>query len=686
MPTCYRLLFAILLFAASALHAQDEATRELIQAVEKGDVQAVKSLLKEGVDVHGTIPSSSPFYLFFLSRDMYLNGLTQEMNHEPVYVAAIHANASRANQQVLKVLLKKRANIDAGDSEGKTPLMYALRSSGGEEYALLLIRKGANYTTVDHAGNTAMHYAAFGGNMQGVQMTLTGGTDINTPNHQGITPIHAAAVRADLSMLQSMVDLGADILHEDSLGFNILHYAAGYGNKDKLRWILQQSPNLQKPSKTGLTPMDIAKRAQNEEAITFLRSKGGKYSEYRHHDLLSALHARDHLTVQKILNEGACPDRITSQETQAPLHIAAAEADILSMAHLLAAGADPNEIDSKGRSAVDLAFETGNAEIVRTLLHYPNTRAEDRHLLMALEAMRTLETPGSWEDVALALIPKVKNLDAAGGKMNMPALHYAAYLGHLPIAKALLEKGADAKLADHDGWTALHWAMMKRDLLPRHPEKVEIARLILAHGCPLDAVSTNPKKLPHTLPGLAKRVPASASAADIFAYTQPRDAEMAGLIAEKGIPSKLSATDRTENAAYFFQTKDYSAAMSELDIALMSSPGNPNALYLRAECKRLTGKPEDAERDYTEAMRLAGPQPEIGFGRGKVRHDLGKAELAIPDLDLAVKSAELRAEALYWRGKCKLKTGKRVEACDDLEASLAAGNGAAASAVNLYCK
>ena len=35
-------------------------------------------------------------------------------------------------------------------------------------------------------------------------------------------------------------------------------------------------------------------------------------------------------------------------------------------------------------------------------------------------------------------------------------LHRAAYCGHVGVVTVLLEKGADVKLADSDGMTALH--------------------------------------------------------------------------------------------------------------------------------------------------------------------------------------------------------------------------------------
>ncbi len=37
-------------------------------------------------------------------------------------------------------------------------------------------------------------------------------------------------------------------------------------------------------------------------------------------------------------------------------------------------------------------------------------------------------------------------------------MRWAAVSGHLDVVKYLVEKGADVKAADNDGWTPLHWA------------------------------------------------------------------------------------------------------------------------------------------------------------------------------------------------------------------------------------
>ena len=678
-----RLLTCLMLLWASHAVAQDALTRDLIKAVEQNDPAQAKALLKQGADVNLLLPSESPFYLFFLSRDMYLSGLTKQMQHDPVYVGAIHANASRANLKVLKVLQKKRANIDAGDSEGKTPLMYALRSPGGEDYALQLIRKGANYTTVDLAGNTALHYAAFGGNLQGVQMTVTGGTDINTPNGEGITPLHAATVRADLDMLQAMVDLGADLKALDKEGFSVLHYAAGYGTPEKINWIVKTAPGLNVPSLNGYSPMDIARISGNDNAVVALRRAGGSYYNHRYDDLIEALKRRDFDAVQNCLDGGANPNRKTTGDTY-PIHIAAELGDNISTDFLLRAGAEAEHLNAKGHTALDLALKRGYPNTAMILLN-GGARCNSAQLGIVLGAMAAQETPGSWEDVALKMIGQLKDLNTPGGNLNAPPLHYAAYLGHVPIFEALLKGGADPLQTDEDGWTALHWAVTKRDLLPRHPDKVAIARRLKALGCNLEKASIKARTLPHTEPYLAKRIPANATVLDVFQYALPKDQEMAAFLQEVKAPANLRGQDFADNGAYFFGAKDYTTAMIELNKSLAADPRNAQALFLRGECKRQLSLLEEAERDYSEAIRVT-PTKEAHMARGRTRYDLGRTAQAVADFDYVLKVNDKQMEALYWRGKCHIRNGNNAAACDDLRTSAGLGFEAAVVAVKLYCQ
>ena len=212
--------------------AQDSLQIKLMQAIEQNDFKSVKKLVKAGADVNESIVSSSPNYLFFISQHLYLEPLVKGMQGETVYVTPLHASADRANIKVLKYLKKKKANIEAGDSEGKTPLMYALRNPGGEEYALTLLKKGANFRAVDAAGNTALMGVCFKGYENIASLLIQHGANVNKTNSNGATALIFAAMFNRAPLIKLLLENGADTNLKDDKGNTALDHARMQGLKE----------------------------------------------------------------------------------------------------------------------------------------------------------------------------------------------------------------------------------------------------------------------------------------------------------------------------------------------------------------------------------------------------------------------------------------------------------------------
>lgn len=660
----------------------EDLQHQLLEAVEQNAAGEIKSLVGKGADVNMTIPSGSPFYLFFLSRQLYLDGLKKGMQGDKVYVGAIHANAVKANRKVLKVLLKYRANIDAGDSKGKTPLMYALRTPGGEEYALELIRQGANYTSRDLAGNTALHYAAFGGNIEGIRMTMAGGIDINTPNEEGITPIHAAAVRAPVGVLQNLTDMGADLLAVDNMGMNALHYAAAYSKIDKIKWLLNEAPGLLAEAKNGMNPLDIAREAGNNNVVILFRRRGVAFNNYLYSELVESVKTNDLETAEHCLLKGANPNRIMPEY---PIHFAtkAGHGDMVRL--LLRYDADGKVLDQDLNTPLEIAVRDAQQSTVLALLE-GGLKSENKELSACLDLLDETGDAAKWLPVLEALARSSDQFDQPGGKMNIPPLHHAAYLGLEEVCRILLEAGAKAGLADKEGWTALHWAVMKGDLKSRHPEKSRIIRMLLENGAPINAKSTAAKSLPHSQPYLARRVPSNATPTDLLDYALPKDLAMEGLMVMKSGERNLQGDDYLNNGVQLYMAKDYRAAMLEFNRSLGKTPESADGLYYRGLCKSELSMYLEAERDLAAALALKPAYPEAVYARGRALFELGDYDNAIQHFDQSIRMEYEASDCIYLRGKCKLRTGRRAGACKDFTTAEAAGSQEAASARKLYCK
>ena len=662
--------------------AQDSLQIKLMQAIEKNDFKSVKKLVKAGADVNETVVSSSPNYLFFISQRLYLEGLSRGMKGEFVYVTPLHASADRANIKVLKYLKKKKANIEAGDSDGKTPLMYALRNPGGEEYALMLLKKGANFRAVDAAGNTALHYAAFGGNMEGVKMVIGGGVKMNACNNDSITPFLAAVVSSSTDFLKEMQVWEADLTLRDKDGMGALHYAAAYGTREKLSWIYEQAPELLNEAQNGYTPLDIAREAKNDAAIQYFKEKGGKYARYRYAEMVQAMNQRDHQKLRLILEDGANPNH---KEAELPIIIAVENGDNVAVDLLIKAGANPNVLSSKNQSPIEIAVAAGHPAVALALLK-AGSEADSRLIGTCMDQVSKVEHPGFWVDVVEEMASKVKDIDVAGGSLNIPALHYAAYLGQEGIIASLLKAGANVKTIDPEGWTALHWTVMKRDLLRLHLEKLRIAKVLIEAGADINAKASKPKMLPHTDPYLAKRIPAGATPMDILTYALPKDSDLDELFTSKAAKSGLTGENYLENGRHLAEKKDFQAALLEFNRALIQNPNLPEAYYERAKAKSMLSMYAEVERDLNQAIKFQPFYPTAFLYRGIARIKLGKPAAALSDINLAIKQGHDKGEALYWRGKCNLRLNKRPAACADFKKAGELGYQNGTTAVKLYCK
>lgn len=675
----------IILWAmALQLQAQipgDSLARELIVAVEQGEAKAIKGLLKQGADVNLSVPSRSPFYLFFIGRQVYLDGITKRISAEPVYVSAIHANASRANARTLPLLLKAGANIDAGDSKGKTPLMYALRQPGGESYALQLLQQGANYTTRDSAGNSAMHYAALGGNLEGIYLAKSGGVNINSRNQDGMTPLHVAVIRSPVLVFDEMLKLGADPYVRDNARMNVLHYAAAYGSRDLVKRIYEMAPDLFEEDDTGANPLDIAHLADNDEVAIYFRRKGRNFGGYRYDELLSAVRAGNDSLLRATLLDGANPNRPAKNY---PIHTAAAAGDLACLDALLDHHARLDLLDSAGRSPLRVAIESAQPEAAILLLQR-GAQPESAWLPPMVWNLRQSEWKARYWPMVREVIDRVEDPDQSGGPLQTPSLHLAAYLGLPDVAERLLAAGAQVGLRDGEGWTPLHWAVIKREVVAEAPDKVRTAQMLLDKGADPKARSESPKELPHTQPYLARRVPGNATALDLLDYALPIDSSMWRLLSQAGGDSALVAADFYENGLALLEMGIVEAAQVEFNKALKREPRLAEAYAQRGNCKLAQGMVDGALIDFEAALQYRPYFPEAELGRGKSLREMGRYKDAEQAFGEAIEQGIRTGEAYFLRGSARLSQGNREGACADYAESAAKGHPQGKLANQLNC-
>ncbi len=155
-----------LLAGSSGLQAASEGN--LFQAIMSGEISYVKELMDKGANVN--------------QRDDQF-GIT------PLHTAAFHGRT-----EIVRLLLRSKADINAGDKEGETPLLSAL-AGGHAEISELLINRGAQINIKMKNGWTPLHFAAALGKEDLVRLLVEKGAELNAKTNEGKTPLDLAVAK-----------------------------------------------------------------------------------------------------------------------------------------------------------------------------------------------------------------------------------------------------------------------------------------------------------------------------------------------------------------------------------------------------------------------------------------------------------------------------------------------------------
>mmetsp|Transcript_41601 Transcript_41601/g.66860 ORF Transcript_41601/g.66860 Transcript_41601/m.66860 type:complete len:1044 (+) Transcript_41601:193-3324(+) len=201
----------------------------LIASVSKGHFAVSDFLLRvgadpsvqnaEGVDalmlacqLHGKSPNHSDLIQLLL-----LHGASTQ-NQDKKQQTALHFAARKGCHGAVKMLLGKSKktdqlgpNINAIDSQGMTPLMYAALR-GHVQIVNTLCSAAANVNLRDYGGSSALHYAARSGKKLMVDVILAKGTNLGAEDQYGLNPVKIAAALGRVDFVQELLNHGAVLL------------------------------------------------------------------------------------------------------------------------------------------------------------------------------------------------------------------------------------------------------------------------------------------------------------------------------------------------------------------------------------------------------------------------------------------------------------------------------------------
>jgi len=121
--------------------------------------------------------------------NILLNKSIDLNNQEKEYgLTALHQSIITNDIEIIKKLIKKRANINLQDFLGNTALMYAINENNKELIKLFINYENLNYNLTNIYGETALHMILkkFNENIEGIEKLIEN-TDLNIQDNDGNT-------------------------------------------------------------------------------------------------------------------------------------------------------------------------------------------------------------------------------------------------------------------------------------------------------------------------------------------------------------------------------------------------------------------------------------------------------------------------------------------------------------------
>jgi len=152
-------------------------------------------------------------------------------------------NARSGDEQLVKTLLTKGANINATDAEGWTPLHEA-SVSGHTEIAKLLIEKGAKINARDVDGMTPLLIASVNGQIEIVKLLIQKGAEIDAADNNGTTSLHGASVNGYNDIALLLIQNAANVNAKNLAGMTPLLMALSVNRIDMGKLLKDNGANL----------------------------------------------------------------------------------------------------------------------------------------------------------------------------------------------------------------------------------------------------------------------------------------------------------------------------------------------------------------------------------------------------------------------------------------------------------
>lgn len=195
----------------------------------------------------------------------------------------LHLAAQRLSVEIIEMLLGAGSELERADREGKTALVHAC-IHGNSEIIQYLVSLRANVNACDIFGNSPLMFvtSAMSINLDVVQTLVNHGAHVNHANRSGETALHAAITgrRARKSeVLRILIRNNCNLDIRTGLGHTALHLAVLEHEDVLVDTLIRAGCKLNTQDELGLTPLFHLARDGNWKMLMLMISNGASLKQ-----------------------------------------------------------------------------------------------------------------------------------------------------------------------------------------------------------------------------------------------------------------------------------------------------------------------------------------------------------------------------------------------------------------------
>lgn len=277
--------------------------------INKGDIQAVKLLLKRGLDVnamdsqgHTALKvaidaNQTEVFQILLKRGANKNLPFPESLQQKKGIYPIHLSAIKGRQDICNTLLETGENINRKDQLGNSPLYHAVKSDKQDMVAFLL-EKGADIYSKNLNGETLLSLpiknimilkllrkhvkeedkSKLAIDPNSVQIIHEQLTYMDPKHHyndsHGKPSLIQSALNKQCYQIKNHLNNGYEPDQTNNFGATALFYASSLGYMDCVKALLEKGADINHKSNAEFTPLSAAVLGKQKVVVEYLLAQG----------------------------------------------------------------------------------------------------------------------------------------------------------------------------------------------------------------------------------------------------------------------------------------------------------------------------------------------------------------------------------------------------------------------------